>query len=282
MKMTPNYNLKKPTYEEFGDVELLNENADKIDAALKVLSDALGGIDLTNLSKAIANVDNKVTTHLEDEARHVTQAKQNNWNAASVAVNGGRLGETCKNLTNGDWNTATSNGWYMGSNMWNSPSGAPSANWYMGEVIVHNEQYMIQRVRPFSDRPKETYERFLLNGVWGPWEDVTFIKKLPTPTLAVLQAGWRQDAAAPLKYYKDNAGVVRISGRVFRNDGNSSRTAFILPVGYRPLSQVESVIGTGTGMVSYMSIHPDGNTVMWGEGASNFNMLVNTSFRTDA
>lgn len=70
MEITPNYKLKKPTYEEFGDVEILNENADRIDAALKVLYDALGGIDLVSLSQAISAVDGRVTQHLDDKTKH--------------------------------------------------------------------------------------------------------------------------------------------------------------------------------------------------------------------
>ena len=31
---TPNYNLNKPGYEDFGDVDMLNENFEKIDEAL--------------------------------------------------------------------------------------------------------------------------------------------------------------------------------------------------------------------------------------------------------
>lgn len=64
---TPNYNLVKPSAEEFYDVNVPNANMDKIDAALKALSDALGGIDLTTLSEAINAVDNKVTEHLDDK-----------------------------------------------------------------------------------------------------------------------------------------------------------------------------------------------------------------------
>lgn len=67
---TNNYNLAKPGVEEFYDVAVPNANMDKIDAALKVLSDALGGIDLTTLSQAINAVETKVTAHLEEMAKH--------------------------------------------------------------------------------------------------------------------------------------------------------------------------------------------------------------------
>ena len=34
MTTTTNYNLKKPEYSDYADIEVLNENCDKIDAAL--------------------------------------------------------------------------------------------------------------------------------------------------------------------------------------------------------------------------------------------------------
>lgn len=59
MEETPNYQLKKPTYEEWGDVEVLNENADIIDTELKRLEDEkASGTNLTELQ-------NTVTKHLE-------------------------------------------------------------------------------------------------------------------------------------------------------------------------------------------------------------------------
>jgi hypothetical protein len=67
---TTNYNLTKPGPEEFYDVGVPNANMDKIDAALKALSDALGVIDLTTLSQAITAVENKVNEHFEDMAKH--------------------------------------------------------------------------------------------------------------------------------------------------------------------------------------------------------------------
>ena len=52
MKKTPNYNLNKPTYEEFGDVADLNANADIIDAALqdKVDKEAGKGLSEANFT----------------------------------------------------------------------------------------------------------------------------------------------------------------------------------------------------------------------------------------
>ena len=42
MEQTPNYKLNKPGYEEFGDVEVLNQNFAAIDTELKKNADAVG------------------------------------------------------------------------------------------------------------------------------------------------------------------------------------------------------------------------------------------------
>ena len=42
MEQTPNYHLNTPGYEEFGDVEVLNQNFAAIDAELKKNADAVG------------------------------------------------------------------------------------------------------------------------------------------------------------------------------------------------------------------------------------------------
>lgn len=67
---TTNYQLVKPDPEEFYDVRVPNGNMDKIDTALKALSEALDGIDLVTLSQAISNVDQRVTTHLAESMPH--------------------------------------------------------------------------------------------------------------------------------------------------------------------------------------------------------------------
>lgn len=64
METTPNYNLKKPSYDEFADVEILNENADIIDAKLKELENEVGNnTELTQLKQ-------QVTTHLDEKMPH--------------------------------------------------------------------------------------------------------------------------------------------------------------------------------------------------------------------
>lgn len=83
---TSNYKLEKPSPEEFYDVAVPNANMDKIDAALKTLSDGLRGIDLTKLSQSITASDNKVKAHLEDMMPHrfVDNGKNYRWGFRTV------------------------------------------------------------------------------------------------------------------------------------------------------------------------------------------------------
>ena len=86
MQNTTNYNLNKPDGNDYAKIQALNENADIIDAALQTLADALGDIDLATLSQAIANVDNRVTTHLDDIMPHrfVDGSKTYRWGFRTV------------------------------------------------------------------------------------------------------------------------------------------------------------------------------------------------------
>lgn len=64
-----------------------------------------------------------------------------------------------------DWNLATQNGMYMGSNALN----APNTDWYMGTVTVHHDGWILQRITNFNNTKKE-YQRYKSNGIWGDWE----------------------------------------------------------------------------------------------------------------
>lgn len=54
MEQTPNYHLNKPGYEEFGDVEVLNQNFAAIDTELKKNADAVGErVKTTDLAEKV-------------------------------------------------------------------------------------------------------------------------------------------------------------------------------------------------------------------------------------
>ena len=57
MEQTPNYKLNKPGYEEFGDVEALNQNFAAIDAELKKNADAVSErVKTTELAAEVKKV----------------------------------------------------------------------------------------------------------------------------------------------------------------------------------------------------------------------------------
>lgn len=98
-----------------------------------------------------------------------------------------KVADYCKNLNGGDWNTVTTNGWYMGSECANAPSTA----WWIGHVHAHNNKYCIQELWNFDVVPPDTAKpdamfmghkmRWFRNSAWGPWVDVS----TPTPSAKV-------------------------------------------------------------------------------------------------
>lgn len=152
-----------------------------------------GGTGATTASAARTALDvyAKSETYTRGEVDGFRTTDQNaakdasNLNAGTVPD--ARLPEylraKCKLIT--DWNDATANGWYMGEGTPNAPT--PSV-WYFGQVIVHNGNYLEQRVvafntSEFSARP--TYKRWRMGGMWGGWQRVydtaAEIQSIPEP-----------------------------------------------------------------------------------------------------
>jgi hypothetical protein len=77
-----------------------------------------------------------------------------------------RLGTVAKTIT--DWNSATENGWYMGSSVAN----APDTSWWIGTVENHNGAWCTQTIHSFTaDSSSDTkiYRRAQNNGTWEAW-----------------------------------------------------------------------------------------------------------------
>lgn len=98
----------------------------------------------------------------------------------SLSSNTFSLASYAKTIT--DWNSALSNGWYMGSSCANAPN--DSTGWWIGTVIAHNSKYCIQEVWAFSSSSDAYavphYMRMYTNSVWGSWRNVTIGKNVPT------------------------------------------------------------------------------------------------------
>ena len=103
---------------------------------------------------------------------------------------GRHVPDACATIT--DWNSATTNGWYMANNAANAPT---TGVWYFGEVIAHNTNYVFQTVYQFnasSDAkgiPK--YIRAKMNGTWGAWTNVTVAKAVPSNAVFTDTNTWR-------------------------------------------------------------------------------------------
>lgn len=99
-----------------------------------------------------------------------------------------KIADYCKNLsvpsgqTPNDWNDVTTNGWYMSSNSSNAPIGL--SPWWMGTVIAHNDDFVIQELWNFTATtdPSAMPHKFRIKkkltsedpGVWGEWTDIKF------------------------------------------------------------------------------------------------------------
>ena len=105
MSNTPNYNLNKPAQTDFYDVDVQNENMDKIDTALsnkvdKVSGKGLSANDYTTTDKnKVGNLpDNTntelgkkanatdLTSHASNTTAHVTSSERNTWNGKMPKV----------------------------------------------------------------------------------------------------------------------------------------------------------------------------------------------------
>ena len=108
----------------------------------------------------------------------VTSNIQTQLNGKAPTSHGTHVPSVCTTIT--DWNSATSNGWYMAS----SASNAPASGWFFGYVIAHNTKYVFQEVYAFTQstdaKAIDKYIRAKMNGTWGGWTNVTVGKEVPT------------------------------------------------------------------------------------------------------
>ncbi|MFJ7731175.1 pyocin knob domain-containing protein [Lysinibacillus sp. NPDC097231] len=189
----------------------------------------------------LAELEQTTENHMNNQQIHVTEGHKSNWNYAFDATYNGRLAQTC--VQTSDWNKCLINGWYMGSNTFNSPTGTPTEHWFMGEVIAHNNQYIVQRVIQFTDTSLPTYERSMNGGNWGAWTrvpDKQMYDKLVSNNVhwidGTLLNGW----SGTLKYTKNDIGIVTIAIDAVVGDTSTSIIAN-LPLDYG-LSSLSSVI----------------------------------------
>ena len=122
-----------------------------------------------------------VDSALSSSSTNPVQNKVINSALAGKAAtsHGKHVPTVCDTIT--DWNSVTTNGWYMASGGKNAPT---SADWYMGYVITHNTNYVIQELYKFTESTDayvvSKYLRVRMNGTWGSWREVTVGAQVPT------------------------------------------------------------------------------------------------------
>lgn len=219
----------------------------------------------------VGQVQTAFTEHSTDNVRHVTAEEKSNWNAMLRAVTVGGSSEDANNpvasaiLTSGIAKGAPDSGyWYI---ITFSYGGGGTSN--IGQIAI---AYLNN-----GSRGSDMRTRYRFGGEWSAWSSSFH---LPTPVNAVLATGWFVNTGEALTYYKDGFGVVHVSGRVRRTDGNSSRRITTLPVGYRPTKAVQSQVTVGITGSGYVDIDINGNIDVWLEGSTNVSVLIDASFPT--
>ena len=117
------------------------------------------------------------------DSRYYTEAEiDSKLSGKANTSHGTHVPSTCTTIT--DWNNATTNGWYMGSNISNQP--VSNGGWFYGMTVVHNSNYIRQVAWHFaSDNSvaginNDRYERVKNNGTWGGWVNTSVRKAVPS------------------------------------------------------------------------------------------------------
>nr|DAO80845.1 MAG TPA: structural protein [Caudoviricetes sp.] len=162
-------------------------NAKFTDTTYAVATTSVNGLMSSNDKKKIDGISegaNKtiVDSSLSDSSTNPIQNKII-YSALAGKANtnhGTHVPSVCNSVT--DWNNATTNGWYMGCGIANAP--ITGNVWFMGNVIAHNSNYVIQEVYQFTESTSANviskYMRAKVNGTWGAWVEVTVGKQVPT------------------------------------------------------------------------------------------------------
>lgn len=222
---------------------------------------------LAELATALGNDPNFATTM----ASQIADAARLTTGTVADARLPERLKPECKGIT--DWNSVTANGWWMAENAPNAPT---PGHWYYGQTIVHNGDWVEQRVVRFTETEfdaRPTYKRWRLGGMWGSWQRVY-------DTAAEIQS------IVPAK--SGSAAVVSLTGATSTEVLNLPANIRVLNVdmilqvggnqGYQSLLQ----LGTSASYASSgyqnseLGVYPNSITtgIDIGSGAESFNMPI--------
>lgn len=96
--------------------------------------------------------------HINDTDKHMQEVERTKWNSVS-----NRYSQYCQIIA--DWNDAVTNGLYMSAP---HAVNAPTAEWYMGEVIAHDPNWITQRITAFSSS-RQLWVRHKQGKEWQSW-----------------------------------------------------------------------------------------------------------------
>jgi hypothetical protein len=124
--------------------------------------------DVFDMDNMVEGSDTKILTADERTKLSNIEASADVTDNTNVeaALASERLGTVAKSIT--DWDDATENGFYYGNNAANSPTSAD----YMGLVLAHDADWIVQEVTLFTSTASantESYRREKDDGTWTSW-----------------------------------------------------------------------------------------------------------------
>lgn len=128
--------------------------------------------------------------------------------------------------------------------------------WWDGELTLEQKEVVQWLLKLEAEKANKQQEAWITPTLLNGWENVA--------------------STTPIGYYKDTLGVVHFRGAL--KGGVDNTDAFILPVGYRPSTNIRSIGSTSDNTVGRYNIDTLGNVRPY-KGSSTYVYAVNVSFR---
>ena len=181
-------------------------------------------------------------------------------------------------IVNGDWNSRTNAGIYMGYNLSNSPQGGNG--WKHVQVFKHNDNWIVQVAYDFEANVAAM--RAKVNGTWRPWTQMVSMSTLSQYSWQklVLQNGWNHYTNYGDAFYtKSIDGIVYLKGNLWKGSTSSETTIAMLPEGFRPRSSMYLQALNNDYGNAILGVYPDGRLVVKSQVDNKWLNLDNVSFR---
>lgn len=155
---------------------------------------------------------------------------------------------------------------------------SPSGEISWGQVLKNGSNIVDLETKNLSSLTQNSSYRTVSDAEKSIWNNKAG-KDFPGWTASALLNSWSNfgGTTAPAGYYKDEFGVVRLRG--FLNGGTLNTPIFTLPVGYRPLNDVNQPVVSNDSFGKVL-VDTSGN-VMLAIGSNNYVDLSPISFQTN-